>query len=352
MPLFPPGIIFEIAAHVQKDADLATLNSINRLCKMAHQVTLPLLYESFVLGDRKGLPWQEILSSASDGWKHTRWVPSGPKTSDSEWWLTLPMIYRFLLVHENLFTDIHEFASSHPSNASQTDPSLDFVFPRLVLGLVLRHPLNDIMVDGQTRETPATPLYQLHIYGSISSPKLVYACRFPPLRSYRDESDHDSDCASDGSHPEADSTDDENVDDIDINLVVLHNHARLIKEDRMIFPCLDVDVYFEIYGRTLDLRLLATNENLQDTLEGCMWLLNEGNTSCESVEKEDVMSKNTRVLCPWDMIQRVADTVSPDPRIFPKIRIPHCTAINSFEHKYRSRSSSTSARYATDLSVT
>jgi hypothetical protein len=60
-------------------------------------------------------------------------------------------------------------------------------------------------------------------------------------------------------------------------VVVLHENARLVKmEPAPVWHC--HHVYFEPTGRSFDLRLLKNDEALEDTLNGFMWLLDEGNT--------------------------------------------------------------------------
>jgi hypothetical protein len=50
MPMFPSNVVYKIASYLQTE-DLATIASLSRVCRIVHQVTLPLLYDTLVLDD-------------------------------------------------------------------------------------------------------------------------------------------------------------------------------------------------------------------------------------------------------------------------------------------------------------
>lgn len=75
MPLLPTEIIYEIAIHLRDELDLATLASLNRVCKTVHETTQPLLFDTMVLHHNHGFSWQELHSRAGDGLEYTRRVP-------------------------------------------------------------------------------------------------------------------------------------------------------------------------------------------------------------------------------------------------------------------------------------
>jgi hypothetical protein len=217
------------------------------------------------------------------------------------------VICRVLLLDEQTFQGFQTYIRAHPANAGQTDPSIEFIFPRLVLVVIHGSPEEGRIITA-TREITMAAACQLHIYGSISPSDLIHACRFPPLLSSPDESDTDSNYTMESVAWSADDS-----IDIDVDLIVLHKNARLLVEDCEVdvYPWpTSVDISFKTSGRTLDLRLLDGGEYLQETLDLCMWLLSEGETGCERDEKTDIMSNSARILCPWNLIQPVVETVS------------------------------------------
>lgn len=211
------------------------------------------------------------------------------------------MIRRILLLNEQTFQSFQSYIRQHPSNADQADASAEFMCPQLALVVIHGTPMEGRIVIA-TREITMAAACQLHIYGSISPSDVVYACRYPPLLYSPDESDVDSDCSVASVAWSADDS-----VDVDVDLLVLHKNARLIMEN-CVYPT-SVDVSFETSGRILDLRSLGVTEFMRETLNGSMWLLNEGETGCERSEENDMMSKTAKILCSWVMVQPVVETL-------------------------------------------
>jgi hypothetical protein len=223
------------------------------------------------------------------------------------------VIFRYLILHADLFKDFQQHVSEHQSNDDNTnkiDGLLMIKFPRLVCVLVHNR---KITVREDDSGEPIAMTAELHIYGSVTPPELVFACRYRHPYIFCDESSDESECSGDDDSQNGDDTSSysETVTecDIDINLLVLHKNAgfNMDGQDQYVYP--SVGVCFETYGRTLDLRLLAQSDTLQDTLAGTVWLLNDGRTSCEGCEEEFTMQGRTRVLCSSDLIQPVVKTV-------------------------------------------
>jgi hypothetical protein len=70
IPLFPPEIIYEIARHIDED-DFDSMQNLNRVCKVIHAITLPLLYDTLIWDETEEHPWT-VLSKPSSGWEYTR----------------------------------------------------------------------------------------------------------------------------------------------------------------------------------------------------------------------------------------------------------------------------------------
>jgi hypothetical protein len=70
IPLFPPEIIYEIARHVEGD-DFDTMQNLNRVCKVVHAITLPLLYDTLIWDKTEEHPWR-VVSEPSSGRRYTR----------------------------------------------------------------------------------------------------------------------------------------------------------------------------------------------------------------------------------------------------------------------------------------
>jgi hypothetical protein len=224
------------------------------------------------------------------------------------------VIFRYLILHADLFKDFQQHVSEHQSNDDNTnkiDGLLMIKFPRLVCVLVHTR---KITVREDDSGEPIAMTAELHIYGSVTPPELVFACRYRHPYIFCDESSDESEYSGNDDSRYGDDTSSysETVTecDIDINLLVLHKNAsfKMDGQDQFVYP--SVGVWFEAYGRTLDLRLLAkSNTFLQETLAGTAWLLNEGRTSCERCEGEPAMHETTRVLSSSEMIQPVVKTV-------------------------------------------
>lgn len=210
-------------------------------------------------------------------------------------------------MHKELHEDFCAYASSrfpegYPDGGEDNHDAITNVFPSLISVLLYTPPIET--EDSGTRASTC----QLHLYGEISPSALVSACRWTRGDTASASASEDlqvNDASSEGTG-ELDRN-------ITIDMLILHQHARLLMAK-------DADVHYASQsvkfgcggpGSGLDLRLLRHTDNTQETLDGCVWLINKGVTSCDpEVDTDASMSRGINVLCHPEMVRLMAETVS------------------------------------------
>ncbi|KAJ9108178.1 hypothetical protein QFC20_003540 [Naganishia adeliensis] len=285
MPLFPSKIIFEIARHVEED-DFETMRNLSRVCRIFHAITLPLLFDTVIWDGTDERPW-ELTSQPCSG----------------------------LEVYKDLYDDFRAYASSRCPDSARNDgeddqEAIKNVFPSLVSILLHIPPIEN--TDSAQIKTSC----QLHLYGTISPPDLVYACRpRPPQTLWEEYADKSSSSGENFDVDDGSSEDSWAPDrDITIDTLVLHRNARLLmaEYDEVEYPLHWVN--FGINGstpdgRTLDLRLLEYGDNTQETLDGCVWLFNNGVMACYAEpDAASNMLRLVKVICRVEMLRPMCAT--------------------------------------------